>query len=339
MFARPARGLLDFSLAVLCLWSAWYHTPAGALLRHGTAWALGHPDTAPSLLAYYQGLPDVGASAPLLVPELPPPHPLAEGGALAYGTHLALKGLAPAARAPAFALARELGLSPESLLDDTQGPLAAQHLYAALAEDFPQEDLRLAALFAGRVPTRYALERLRAEGGSPSLERLARQLPPGFEAATGAAAQALALSTAFALAWPVPESTRVSSPFGYRLHPTLGTRRLHTGVDLAVREGSEVRAVAEGVVRRASEDGVNGRVLILDHGRGVTTAYCHNSELLVHPGQHVARGEVIARSGSTGRSTGPHLHYQLALSAQPVDPLRFRTAPSPVADAEGAMLH
>jgi len=85
-------------------------------------------------------------------------------------------------------------------------------------------------------------------------------------------------------------------------------------------------------VRRASEDAVNGRVLIVDHGRGVTTAYCHNSELLVRPGQRVTRGELIARSGNTGRSTGPHLHYQLELAAQPVDPLRFRARSSPLVD-------
>ncbi len=124
----------------------------------------------------------------------------------------------------------------------------------------------------------------------------------------------------------------MSSPFGYRLHPVLGMRKLHTGVDLSVRVGTEVHAVADGTVRRASKDGMNGRVLILDHERGVTTAYCHNSELLVRPGQRVARGELFARSGNTGRSTGPHLHYQLELSAQPVDPLRFRPRSNPVAD-------
>jgi len=124
----------------------------------------------------------------------------------------------------------------------------------------------------------------------------------------------------------------VTSPFGYRLHPVLGTRKLHTGVDLSVRVGTAVQAVADGTVRRASEDAVNGRVLIVDHGRGVTTAYCHNSELLVRPGQRVTRGELIARSGNTGRSTGPHLHYQLELAAQPVDPLRFRARSSLMVD-------
>jgi murein DD-endopeptidase MepM/ murein hydrolase activator NlpD len=100
-------------------------------------------------------------------------------------------------------------------------------------------------------------------------------------------------------------------------------------VDLAVPFDTEIRASGAGIVRRASEDDVNGRVVILDHGRGVTTAYCHNSALLVAVGDRVERGQVIARSGSTGRSTGPHLHYQLELGHEAVDPLRFRTLVEP----------
>jgi murein DD-endopeptidase MepM/ murein hydrolase activator NlpD len=127
----------------------------------------------------------------------------------------------------------------------------------------------------------------------------------------------------------------VSSPFGERIHPVLGTRKMHTGVDLSVPTGTAVSAVSAAVVRRASEDAVNGRVLVLDHGRGVTTAYCHNSELLVRVGERVERGQLIARSGNTGRSTGPHLHYQLELAARPVDPLKFRTALRAVAGGTG----
>jgi murein DD-endopeptidase MepM/ murein hydrolase activator NlpD len=332
MFSRNARGLLDFSLVILCVWTAWHHTPAGALVRRTAAWAFGTRSTARPLLAYYNGVNGSGVSAPALAPEAPPLKLFTDSEALAYGTHLALKGLSPASRAPALELAEELGVPSESLLDATRGPAAARKLHEALAGSFPQEESRLTAFFAGRVPARYAVERVAAEGGTPNLERLAKQLPPGFEDSTVAAAQALALATAFGLAWPVPEHTPVTSPFGYRVHPVLGTRKLHTGVDLAVRVGTEVHAVSEGTVRRASEDGVNGKVLILDHGRGVTTAYCHNSELLVRPGQRVTRGELIARSGNTGRSTGPHLHYQLALSAQPVDPLRFRPRVAPVVD-------
>jgi murein DD-endopeptidase MepM/ murein hydrolase activator NlpD len=101
---------------------------------------------------------------------------------------------------------------------------------------------------------------------------------------------------------------------------------MHTGVDLPLPQGTAVRTVAGGVVRRVGEDAINGKVLIIDHGHGVSTAYCHNQALEVRKGQVVTRGQIIARSGSTGRSTGPHLHYQLELGGAPVDPLRYRSA-------------
>ena len=331
MFSRNTRGLLDFLMAALCLWAAYHHTPAGALVRRAGAWAFNSRSTARPLLAYYDGVSSSGVTTSALIPKAPPVQPLSESGALAYGTHLALKGLQPKARNPPLALATEFGISSEALLDEAQGPVATGKLLEALAGEFPNEEARLTAVFAGRIPARYALDRVSAEGGTPTLERIARQLPPGFEDATVAANQALALTTAFGLAWPVPESTRIASPFGYRIHPTLGIRKLHTGVDLSVPQGTQVHVVEEGVVRRASEDAVNGRVLIIDHGQGVTTAYCHNSELLVKVGQRVKRGELISLSGNTGRSTGPHLHYQLELASQPVDPLRFRSGMRPVA--------
>ncbi|WP_141329858.1 M23 family metallopeptidase [Myxococcus sp. AB025B] len=324
MFARQARGLLDFLMAVLCVWTAYHHTPAGALVRKASAWAFSTKSTARPLLAYYDGVTGTSLAAPVLAPEVSIVRPLTDAEALAWGTHLALKGLDARAREPSLALAQELGIPMATLLDPVEGPRVARRLHAALAGDFPQEEARLAALFVGRVPARYAVERVAAEGSAPTLEALNRQLPPGFEGASVGAAQALALSTTFGLGWPVYESARVTSPFGERHHPVLGTRKLHTGVDLGVPVGTEVSAVAEAVVRRASEDAVNGRVLVLDHGRGVTTAYCHNSELLVRVGEKVTRGQLIARSGNTGRSTGPHLHYQLELASRPMDPLKFR---------------
>ncbi|MBN8226474.1 M23 family metallopeptidase [Corallococcus macrosporus] len=326
MFARRARGLLDFTFALLCVWCAYHHTPAGALLRRAGAWAFHTRTTARPLLAYYDGVSGTAVPVPAALPAALLTRVPTSAEALAWGTHSALKALDAKAREPALALARAEGIDPESLVDPVRGPVATRRLLDALAGDFPSEEARVTAVFAGRVPARFALERVGAEGGALSLERLAKQLPPGFEGSSVGAAQALALSTALMLGWPVSESAPVTSPFGYRVHPTLRTRRMHTGVDLAVRTGTTVTAVAAGVVRRSSEDSVNGRVLVLDHGRGVTTAYCHNSELLVKAGTRVEKGQAIALSGSTGRSTGPHLHYQLELAARPVDPFGFRTA-------------
>jgi murein DD-endopeptidase MepM/ murein hydrolase activator NlpD len=199
------------------------------------------------------------------------------------------------------------------------------------------EDAAMLAVMCGYEPARYARDRARAEGGSAELGLLLRQLPPEFEDRGVRAATGLTLATAFSLAWPVAERAPITSGFGMRDHPILGMRKMHTGVDISVPQGTEVRAVAAGTVRRASEDAVNGKVLVIDHGRGVTTAYCHASELLLPVGARVERGAVIALSGSTGRSTGPHLHYQLALADSPVDPLRFRPVRSgaPVEMARG----
>ena len=104
----------------------------------------------------------------------------------------------------------------------------------------------------------------------------------------------------------------------------MGATRLHRGVDLSVPVGTPVHAAGAARVRRASEDDVNGRILVLDHGHGVSTLYLHNEELLVSRGSTVARQEVVAKSGNSGRSTGPHLHYQLELGGTAVDPLKYR---------------
>src|SRR4051794_39575611 len=111
-------------MAALCLWTAYHHTPAGALVRRGAAWIFHTRSTARPLLAYYDGVSSSGISTSPLAPESPLLRPLSEVGSLAYGTHLALKGLQPKAQRPALALAAELGLPSEALLDEAQGPVA-----------------------------------------------------------------------------------------------------------------------------------------------------------------------------------------------------------------------
>ncbi|MBX5482030.1 MAG: M23 family metallopeptidase [Myxococcaceae bacterium] len=330
MFARRTRGLFEFLMTLLCLWAALYHTPMGAFVRRGMAKVFGVRTSARPLLAYFSGgaTPHPGDRV-LVVPE--PPAFVGQSAitpalALGLGLKAALHQLPEDRRRPVQDLARLSGLDPAKLWDGTEGAATSATLLARTAERLGSEDAAVLAIFAGLEPARYAADRCRAEGmDAPTLEALARHLPPGFEDAVGEASDALAFGTAYGLAWPVPERTPVTSGFGVRIHPILGTKRLHTGVDLGIPAGSAVRVTADGVVRRASEDGVNGRVLIIDHGRGVTTAYCHNSVLLVQVGDVVRRGQVIARSGNTGRSTGPHLHYQLELHDQPVDPFAFRS--------------
>jgi murein DD-endopeptidase MepM/ murein hydrolase activator NlpD len=125
---------------------------------------------------------------------------------------------------------------------------------------------------------------------------------------------------------PVAGLLDMTSPFGVRLDPFLGRPAMHTGVDLRGDIGEPVRATAAGRVTMAGRDGGYGKMVELNHGDGLSTRYGHLSEIDVKVGQSVRTGEVIGRIGSTGRSTGPHLHYETRINGEPVDPQKFLRA-------------
>jgi murein DD-endopeptidase MepM/ murein hydrolase activator NlpD len=118
--------------------------------------------------------------------------------------------------------------------------------------------------------------------------------------------------------WPV--RGRLSSPFGYRYHPVLKSRRLHNGQDIAVPTGTPVAAADSGVVLVSGWKGGYGYFVAIDHGKGISTGYGHNSRLLVAVGERVTKGQTIALSGSTGLSTGPHVHFEVRINGVPVNP-------------------
>jgi murein DD-endopeptidase MepM/ murein hydrolase activator NlpD len=118
-----------------------------------------------------------------------------------------------------------------------------------------------------------------------------------------------------------PASGPITSGFGWRIDPIFHRRALHTGIDIAAAWGTPVEAAQAGSVLYAGWMTGYGNVVVLDHGAGVSTVYAHLSSYSVRPGQAVARGEVIGRVGSTGWSTGPHLHFEVRQDGQPVDPL------------------
>jgi murein DD-endopeptidase MepM/ murein hydrolase activator NlpD len=128
------------------------------------------------------------------------------------------------------------------------------------------------------------------------------------------------------LRYPLIGDVAMSSPFGYRPDPFLGRPALHPGVDLVQPYGSQIKATADGRVIHAGPMGGYGNAIDIDHGNGIVTRYGHMSELLVTEGETVKAGEAIGRLGSTGRSTGPHLHYEVRVDGEPVDPERFLTA-------------
>jgi murein DD-endopeptidase MepM/ murein hydrolase activator NlpD len=121
-----------------------------------------------------------------------------------------------------------------------------------------------------------------------------------------------------------PTTGRITSGFGFRRDPfEQADGEFHRGLDIANDLGTPIKATADGVVLLASWQGGYGRVVVIDHGRGFKTYYGHNSKLLVKPGDHVKRGDVISLMGTSGHSTGYHLHYEVWSKGQAVNPIRF----------------
>lgn len=123
--------------------------------------------------------------------------------------------------------------------------------------------------------------------------------------------------------WPAPSYTRISDDYGNRIHPTLGVQQFHNGVDMASPSGSPILAAYDGEVVAAAYNASMGNYVMIDHGDSVYTIYMHASALYVAKGQHVARGDKIAAVGSTGRSTGPHLHFSVRVNGSYVSPWNY----------------
>jgi murein DD-endopeptidase MepM/ murein hydrolase activator NlpD len=130
-----------------------------------------------------------------------------------------------------------------------------------------------------------------------------------------------------------PSEGMITSRFGWRIHPIFGTREFHTGVDIANRMGTPIRAAAAGIVKFVGWMGGYGRLVVVAHGNGFETSYSHLSEMLVTLGQRVGRGQVLGRMGSTGWSTGPHLFFEVRRHGVALDPLPYLQGRLAVADA------
>ncbi|BAY99017.1 peptidase M23B [Tolypothrix tenuis PCC 7101] len=159
------------------------------------------------------------------------------------------------------------------------------------------------------------------EQDSKNIEILIQQKIAEAQAKTNSNSKSVIIRGTGMFAYPSDAPT--SSPFGWRIHPILGYRRFHAGLDFAASYGSTIRAADSGTVIFAGWYGGYGKAVIIDHSNGITTLYGHTSELFVSEGQGVQRGQAIAAVGSTGLSTGPHLHFEVRRNGTPVDPASY----------------
>lgn len=176
-----------------------------------------------------------------------------------------------------------------------------------------------------RATAMQAIEELNASSAQVTALLKERQAARAAAAAAAAAAEQAQSYTwvqgSGQLGWPA--SGEITSPFGYRTHPIWGTTIYHAGIDIGVDEGVPVHAADGGTVVWSGWMGGYGYAVVIDHGNGLSTLYGHNSELVVSEGEAVGKGQVIAYAGSTGNSTGPHVHFEVRVNGDPVDPMGY----------------
>lgn len=174
----------------------------------------------------------------------------------------------------------------------------------------------------------YAAKQKEMEKDMDNLDALISKLTSQYNAEQLAKANAVAtqanLYSKQLLIWPSPSCRTISSHFSpNRLDPVLGYVRAHKGTDIAASYGSAVVAAASGLVTAAGYSDSMGNYIVISHGDGITTRYYHNSALVVSAGQSVTAGQTISYVGSTGWTTGPHLHFEVRVNDTPVDPMQF----------------
>ena len=127
------------------------------------------------------------------------------------------------------------------------------------------------------------------------------------------------------LAWPVPGYSKISSPYGMRVHPITKVYKLHTGVDISAPMGANFVAANDGIVVKAEYNVAYGKMVVIDHGGGISTLYAHGSEFLVKVGDQVKRNQAVLKVGSTGYSTGPHAHFEVRKNGEVTNPMPYIT--------------
>jgi murein DD-endopeptidase MepM/ murein hydrolase activator NlpD len=282
------------------------------------------------------------AYAPLPEPRPVKPHPIDDSGE----TLSALPSDAPfttaslTARAEALNPTARLARIDRSLDGIESNQTKALAIIDRAAERSASRDGAIVAE-TGLDPARLSLPHGEGGVGGPFIPAEAEAATPALDPAllrvardVATAERLKALMSFVPLRMPLSGDPSVTSPFGYRADPFLGRLALHPGVDLAEAYGAEIHAAAAGRVVHAGLAGGYGNMVEIDHGNGLATRYAHMSDVLVEEGQEVDKGAILGKLGSTGRSTGPHLHYEVRVEGEPVDPERYLRAGANLAAAE-----
>ena len=280
--------------------------------------------------------PDAGGIVPVQPPKPHPADDAAKGESLSAlprssGDKRA-EELIAAAQNPDLDASARLGLIAFSLDRVERGQIET---LAGIETQARSQTARIDAIVAraGLNADQLAPPSQKGGMGGPFIPLEADASAPEFEKAVSRAAHEVALADKLRrlivyvpVREPLIGEMSVSSPFGYRADPFLGRPALHPGIDLVQNYGAEIKATAAGRVVHAGWMGGYGNMVEIDHGNGIATRYGHMSEVMVAEGDEVKPGAVLGRIGSTGRSTGPHLHYEVRLDGEPVDPARFLEA-------------
>ncbi len=212
--------------------------------------------------------------------------------------------------------------SQQARISEVEGRQSDQaaRLEALVAE----QEAKVAQVESARRDKRQVVEKAETDKASwekqeAALEAESNRLRDDLRALTNTVDQTVTGTGTFVR--PVPG--RVSSPFGYRVHPIFNVRKMHTGVDMSGSLGTPIRAADSGVVIQPGWRGGYGKAVVISHGGRLTTLYAHQSSILVSVGEAVDRGDVIGKVGSTGYSTGPHLHFEVRLNGVPVNPMGY----------------
>jgi murein DD-endopeptidase MepM/ murein hydrolase activator NlpD len=343
------RGLLDVVLVAGLFYGVYASTPLGAIIETGVRVARGQQDH-PSWFATFRGretavlAPPASATSDAIRTGRVPAS-IAEAARTrgvdvdVLAAFVAARGTCDAAGTCTVAAPDRLG---EVLLRTVGRAVAVDEVAEglavggrALADAAPpwgtmgaterRDLLAVETLFVGVPAVRVAVAQAAASDAqrAADIDAHAGFLSPGLRRGPLQGALAVLLVHRLAtLAWPGGDF-RVTSSFGERIHPITGRSSFHNGVDIGMPKGTPVPSAWHGIVVRAGTDSLSGNYVIVDHGLGVATAYCHLDEHGVVERARVARRAPIGRSGSTGRSTGPHLHYVLRVEGKAVDPAGY----------------